>query len=186
MLPFYPYFLEFIAELSYFIANQSGPLVVLVLNQFPFFPAERGNSLFQFFQFRGSDVSLDFFHGAGFIKNVYRLVREKTVGEITARKGYDCLKSIVGIPHMMMALIPVFYSCEDLQGIVRRGFLNLDGLEAAFQGGVFLEIFAVFGKGRRSDTLEISPGKRRFEHVGRIHCAFRAARSDNGVQFVNK
>ena len=53
--------------------------------------------------------------------------------------------------------------------------LDHDGLEAALQGGVFLDVLAVFVQGGGADALEFAARQGGLEHVGGVHGAFGRA-----------
>ena len=53
-------------------------------------------------------------------------------------------EGIVGNPHAVVDLVLLLEATEDGDGVFQGGFGNKDGLEAAGQGGVFLDVLAVF------------------------------------------
>ncbi len=67
-----------------------------------------------------------------------------------------------------------------------RRLLDLDHLEAAGQRGVLLEIFLVFGPGRRGDGAQLAARQRRLQQVGRIALPGRAAGADQRVRLVDE
>ena len=62
----------------------------------------------------------------------------------------------------------------------------LDGLEAALEGGVLLDVLPVLGQGGRPDALKLAPRQGRLENVGRVDGALRSPRADEGVQLVDE
>src|SRR5512133_2173606 len=68
----------------------------------------------------------------------------------------------------MMIFITFFYIIKDFNCLVRRGRFYHYLLETAFEGSVLFDVLPVFVKGCSADTLNFSPGKRRFQHMSRI------------------
>src|SRR5204862_56302 len=74
---------------------------------------------------------------------------------------------------------------------VENGFfdgwgLDFDALEAALEGGVFLDVFAIFGQGGGADALHFAAAKGGLDDVGGVHGSFGGAGADDGVQFVDE
>ena len=53
-------------------------------------------------------------------------------------------------------------AAQDFDGLGDGRLVDVDRLEAAFQSGVFLNIFAVFVEGRRADDLDLTAGQSGF------------------------
>ena len=85
-----------------------------------------------------------------------------------------------------MLLVAVADAEQDLDGLLDRGLLDHDRLEAALQGGVTLDVLAVLVEGRGTDALQLAAGQRRLEDVGGVDGAFRGARTDERVQLVDE
>ena len=64
--------------------------------------------------------------------------------------------------------------------------LHLDGLEAALQRGVLLDVFAIFVERGRADALQLPAGKGGLDDIGGIHRTFRGAGADDGVKLVDE
>ncbi len=45
---------------------------------------------------------------------------------------------------------------QDRDGVLGRGFIHHDGLEAALEGGVFLDVFAILVEGGRADGAQFA------------------------------
>src|SRR5207302_10075304 len=63
---------------------------------------------------------------------------------------------------------------------------DLDRLEPALQGGVLLQVLAVFVKCGGADRLELAPGQHRLEDARRVDRAFGGTRTDEGVDLVDE
>ena len=61
-----------------------------------------------------------------------------------------------------------------------------DWLEAALQGGIFLNILAIFFKRRRTDGVQLAAGQEGLEHIARIHRSFGCAGADQRVHLIDK
>ena len=66
-----------------------------------------------------------------------------------------------------------------------EGSVHGDGLEAALQGGVLLDVLAVLGEGGGADDLDLAPGEGGLEDVGGVHAALGVARADDVVHLVD-
>jgi hypothetical protein len=66
------------------------------------------------------------------------------------------------------------------------GRLDLHGLEAALEGGVLLDVLAVFVEGGRADALQLAAAEGGLEDVGGVHGALGGAGPDDGVQLVDE
>ena len=64
--------------------------------------------------------------------------------------------------------------------------IDEDRLEAAGQGRVLLDIFAVFVERGRADAMQFAARQSGLQHVGGIHRAIRLAGADQSVQFVDE
>ena len=72
---------------------------------------------------------------------------------------------------MVVFLVLAPQPAEDSDGLVDGGSVDPDGLEAAFQGGVLFDVFAVLVHGGGADALKFATGKGGLDDVGGIHCA---------------
>ena len=59
-------------------------------------------------------------------------------------------------------------------------------LEAAFQGGVLLDVLAVLVERGGADAVQLAAGQHRLEQVAGVHRAFGLAGADDGVQLVDE
>lgn len=59
-------------------------------------------------------------------------------------------------------------------------------MEAAFESGIFFDVFAVFIEGGCADTVEFAAGEHRFKHVAGVDGAFGFTSTDDGVKFVDE
>src|SRR5262245_42524030 len=85
-----------------------------------------------------------------------------------------------------MHLVALLQPAQDRDRVFDRRLLDRRRLEAAFERGVFLDVFAVFVERRRADAVQFAAREHRLEQVARVHRAFGPARADHRVQFVNE
>lgn len=86
----------------------------------------------------------------------------------------------------MVFLILGLDAREYLDGVLHGGFPHLHLLEAAFQGGVLLNVLSVLIERGGADGLELPAGKGGLDDVGGVHGAFRRTGAHDGVQFVDE
>ena len=75
---------------------------------------------------------------------------------------------------------------EDQDGLLDGGRFDLDALEAAFERGVLLDVFAVLVEGGRADALHLAAAQRGLDDVRGVHRAFGRTGADDGVQLVDE
>ncbi len=86
----------------------------------------------------------------------------------------------------MVHLILFPDAAQDGNAVLHARFLHHHGLEAALEGGVFFDIFAVFIDGSGSDAVQGTPRQGGFQHVGGVHRPLRRAGPHHGVDFIYK
>ncbi len=77
-------------------------------------------------------------------------------------------------------------SAQDGDGVLHARLVDQDLLEAAFEGGVLLDVLAVLVEGGGADHVEFAAGEHRLEHVARVHGSFGGACADDRVEFVDE
>ena len=85
-----------------------------------------------------------------------------------------------------MYLVALLEAAEDGNGVLHRRFVGEHRLEAALQGGVLLDVLAVFVQGGRADGAQLAARQRRLEQVGGIHRPLGGAGSHQGVKLVHE
>src|SRR6185437_7744623 len=83
-------------------------------------------------------------------------------------------------------LVAVAQALQDLDGVRDRRLRDLDGLEAALEGGVLLQVLAVLVERRGADRLQLTASQHRLEYGRGIDRAFRRARTDERVDLVDE
>ena len=123
---------------------------------------------------------------ARFIQDVDGLVRQEPARQIAVGELGCGFNGFLRIMHLVMFLILGLDAGKNLDGVLHGGFPYLHLLEAAFQGGVLLNVFPVFVERGGAYGLELTPGEGGLDDVGGVHGAFRGAGAYNGVQFINE
>ena len=65
-------------------------------------------------------------------------------------------------------LVAIAESLQDRDGFGRRRRFDVDGLEAALERAVLLDVLAVFVERGRADGVQLAPRQQRLQHVGRV------------------
>jgi len=86
----------------------------------------------------------------------------------------------------VVQLVAFAQSAEDRDGILNVRFIDQHRLKTALEGGVFLDVLAVFVQCGSPDAMEFAPRQHRFEHVPGVHGAFGLAGADDGVDLVDE
>ena len=124
--------------------------------------------------------------GSRFVNQVDCLVGQIAVGDITRTEFYRSFDRFVGNLNLVVSFVTVAQTFEDGDRVLFARLSDLDGLEAAFEGGVLLDILAVLFEGRRADNLEVAARQRGLEDISRVGGAFCRAGADDGVQLVDE
>ena len=123
---------------------------------------------------------------ARFIQDVDGLVRQEPARQIAVGELGCGFNGFLRIMHLVMFLILGLDPGKNLDGVLHGGFPYLHLLEAAFQGGVLLNVFPVFVERGGAYGLELTPGEGGLDDVGGVHGAFRGAGAYDGVQFIDE
>ena len=83
-------------------------------------------------------------------------------------------------------LVALLQAAQDRDGVLDRRLIDQDRLEAAFQGGVLLDVLAVLVERGGADAVQLAAGQHRLEQVAGVHGAFGLAGADDGVQLVDE
>ncbi len=86
----------------------------------------------------------------------------------------------------MVHLVALLEATQDRHRVFLAGLVHLHLLETPLQRRILLDVLAVLVQGGGTDTVQLTPGQRRLEHVAGVHGALGLARTDHGVQFVDE
>ena len=85
-----------------------------------------------------------------------------------------------------MHLIALLQPTQDGDRILHARLADHDGLEAAFECRVLLDVFAVLVQRRCTDAAQLTAREERFQQIARIHRALCRTRADNRMHLVDK
>ena len=122
----------------------------------------------------------------GGIKQADRLVRQLPCRNIAVGQVDRCDDRSIGDANAVMLFHRTEKSAQHDAAGLDFGFIDLDRLEASGQRGVFLDILAVFCPGGGGDRAQRAAGERRFQQIGRITGAGRAAGADQCMGFIDE
>ncbi len=142
--------------------------------------------LFQALHLLGGFLLLHADPGRGLIHQVNGLVRKEAVVDIPGGQGHRRLQGLVGDFQFVVLFIPLPQALQDLQAGLLGRLPHLDRLEAAFQGGVLLDIAAVLVQRSGPDDPDLSPAQGGFDDIGGVHGSLCGSGSHDGVEFVNE
>ena len=103
------------------------------------------------------------------------------IGQLDGRR-----QRLVENLHAMVRFISVAQALENLDRVGLAGRIDGDRLEPPGQGGVLLDVFAIFVERGGADALNLAARQGRLEHVAGVDGAFGPAGADQRVQFVDE
>ena len=132
----------------------------------------------------GADLEAQ--RGAGLVDQVDGLIGQEAVGDVAVREHGGGDDGRVLDAHAVMDFEFLLEAAQNGDGVVDRRLADHDGLEAARQGGVLLDVLLVFVERGGADAAQLAAGQRGLQHVGGVDGAFRAAGADQRVQLVDE
>ncbi len=120
------------------------------------------------------------------VDDVDGLVGELPVGDVAVGELDRRVDGLIGDLHPMMSLVLVAQALDDLDRFRHGRGAYDDGLEAALESAVLLDVLAVFVERRGADGLDLAARERGLEHVRGVDGAFRGARPDQRVELVEE
>ena len=130
--------------------------------------------------------ALDAQAAAGLVDEVDRLVGQVAVGDVAVGEVGRGDERLVGDRDPVVGLVLVAEALEDLDRVGERRLVDLDRLEAAFEGGVLLDVLAVLVERGGADRLQLAAGEHRLEDRRRVDRPFGGAGADEGVDLVDE
>ena len=86
----------------------------------------------------------------------------------------------------MVRLVALAETAQDRHGVLDGGLADHYGLEAAFKGGVLLDMLAVLIQGGRADAVQFAARQHRLEQIGGVHRALGLAGAQQLVHLVDE
>ena len=131
-------------------------------------------------------IDLDTQPRRGLVHEVDRLVWEEPVADVPIGERGRRDECAVGDAHAMVRLVALLEAAQDRDRALDRRLADEDGLEAALEGRVLLDVLAVLVKRGRTDHAQFAARQHRLEHVAGIHRALGLAGADDRVEFVDE
>ena len=134
----------------------------------------------------GTEVSsIDTREAASSIE-VDRLVGQEAVGDVALRQRRGGDQRRVGDLDLVVLLVALLEPAQDGDRRLDGRLADVDGLEAALQRGVLLDVLAVLVERRGADRAQLAAGEHRLEQVGGVDGALGGAGADDRVQLVHE
>src|SRR4051794_6870507 len=168
------------------VAQRRGLLEVLRVDRRRLLAPDARHPVVELTQVRRRGHPLDPHPGTGLVDQVDRLVRQEAVGDVPVGQRRRGDQGRVGDADPVVRLVPVAQPLEDLDGVLQRRLTDLDGLEAALESGVLLQVLAVLVQRGGSDGLQLAAGQHRLEDAGGVDGALRGTGPDEGVDLVDE
>ncbi len=93
---------------------------------------------------------------AGLVHQVDGLVGQEAIGDVAARLVHRGLEGLARVLDVVELLVAVLDAHQDRDGLALGGRIDLDGLEAALERPVLLDVLAVLGGRRRADAADLA------------------------------
>src|ERR671911_610736 len=163
-----------------------GALVVVLLDRCGALPGYLLQTQLQFPQVIGEHGRLDAELARGLVQEVHRLVREEAVGDVAVRVARCCGEALVGDLDAVVGLVLVPQAAQDLDRLLLGWLFDEDGLKAALEGGVGLDVAAVLVYGGRPDHLHLAAREGGLQDLAGINGAFGGTGPGEVVQLIHE
>ena len=98
---------------------------------------------------------------AGLIQQVYRLIGQEAIQDVPLGEHHSPLHHKVAHLYTVVVLVVFLNAPQHLDGVLNGRLSHLHGLEAPLQRSILFNVLAVLVKGRSTNDLNFSAGKRR-------------------------
>jgi hypothetical protein len=122
----------------------------------------------------------------GLVDEVDRLVGQLPVGDVAVGEHRGGDERGVADPDAVVRLVLLLQPAQDRDRVRDGRLADEDGLEAALERGVLLDVLAVLVERGRADGAQLAAGEHRLQHLGRVDGALRRAGADDRVQLVDE
>ena len=122
----------------------------------------------------------------GLVHQVDRLVGEEAVGDVAVAERRRRDDRGIGDAHAVVKLVFLLEAAQDRDRVRDRRLADEHRLEAPFERGVLLDIFAIFVERSRADAVQLAARQRRLQKIAGVHRAFGFAGADQRVHFVDE
>ena len=122
----------------------------------------------------------------GLVDQVDRLVGQEAVGDVAVRERRGGDERGVGDRDAVVRLVALLEAAEDGDRRLDARLADVDGLEAALERGVLLDVLAVLVERGRADRAQLAAGEHRLEQVRGVDGALGGTGADDRVQLVHE
>src|SRR5262245_9858072 len=124
--------------------------------------------------------------GASLVDEIDRLVGQEPIGDVPVRLIHRRFDRLARVLDVVEVLVAVFHADQDVDRFALTRRVDFDGLEAALERAVLLDVFPVFGRRGRADAADLAAGESRLQDVRGVQRALRGSRPDERVQLVDE
>jgi hypothetical protein len=178
-----------LAEVRQLLLDLGQPLprgLVLLLGEGLALDLELDDAALDLVDLLGHGIDLDAQLAARLVDEVDGLVGEEPVRDVAVGEGGRGHDRGVLDAHAVVHFVALLQPAQDRDRLLDRRLPDVDGLEAALEGGVLLDVLLVFAQGGGAHAAQLAAGQHRLEHVGGVHRPLGRARADHGVQLVDE
>ena len=168
------------------IAQLRGLLEVLGGDGIVLLPVQGGDLLLQGLQVRRGTLGGHADLRSGLVHQVDGLIRQEPVADVPLGQLHRSVQRLVGDGQLVVRLIAVAQALQDLQRGLGGRLAHGDGLEAALQRGILLDVLAVLVQGGGADNADLAAAQGGLQNVGGVHGALSRACAHDGVQLVDE
>ncbi len=131
-------------------------------------------------------VDLDANLRGGLVDEVDRLVGQEAVGDVAVRERRGGDQRAVLDRDAVVQLVALLQPAQDRDRVLHARLADVDGLEAALERGVLLDVLRVLVERRRADGAQFAAREHRLEQVRGVDGALGGAGADDRVQLVEE
>ena len=123
---------------------------------------------------------------SGLVNQVNGFIRQESLRHVPGREPGRRFDGLIRDDEVVMLLVHLAHTFENVNGFVHGRLVHDDGLEATLQRGVRFDVLAVLVQRGSADALQLAARKRRFQDISRVHGGTGRAGPDQHVDFVNE
>ena len=165
-------------------AEARGALVVATLSCGLLLVFELPDLHLQVLHAAGHALGVDALLAGGLVDEVHGLVGQQPLGDVALAESDGSFQGLVCELDLVVGLVLRAQAAEHLDRRLHVRFLDENRLEAALQGGVPLDVVAVFGFSGGAEGLKVAAREGGLHHVAGVDGALRGAGANDRVQLV--
>src|SRR5690625_3248877 len=173
-------------ELLFEVALGRGLFKVLIVDRGFLDQTNFPDALIEFLELRRRGQATNAQACAGLVDQVDGLIGQEPVVDVAVRHGGCRHERLIGNRDPVVGFIAIAQPLENLNGVLQIGLFHLNGLEAALQSRVLLDVLAVFLKRCGADRLQFTARQHGLQDARGIDRAFGGTRTHQGVDLVDE